>query len=530
MVKNSRTLKREGPDGVEQATEIFEPSDVVKSLLARHGVAMTPPDERLGTHSVRWEGKSFVLPSSPVPMGLRDSADVLYRKADEEEQEITISEIIDALPWDGAQAFELAVQDLFGWGIWQPQASFWGKIPPTMRTIRTGPGPQDTKQVFWGEVYVPQLDATLTTGIGTKDGRTVFHIRGSIAKKTRYQVETLLALARIYADERSIYKGKAFRMFVKPSGALDDDKEPEFIKVDHSLEKDLIFSDTVRSQIETNLFAPIKYPQACRKLGIPLKRGILLEGPYGVGKSMTAAVTASLATQHGYTFIMLDRVSGLKSVLDFAHRYAPVVVFAEDIDRIIAGEDRTFSIDDVLNTLDGVQGKSHEIITVLTTNHADKINRAMLRPGRLDAIVSVSPPDAAAAERLMRLYGRGLIKPETTLENDGKAIAGHIPAVIREVVERAKLAAIHRTGGVPEDLVDSDLVTAAETMKTHLDLMGGQKVEPPTPAEMIGNGFVALLNQGLPSDGERAIQRDTDKLKRDLVNIANGLGVKIDKE
>lgn len=511
--------------GVEEVTQAFEPSDEVRAILAQHGVSMTPPPERIGGHEVHWEGRAFSLPAIPNPLGLRESAEVLNRKADEEEQPISISEIIDALPWDGAQAFAQAVEDLFGWGIWQPQRMMWMKIPPTMRTIKTGPGPKDNKQVFWGELFIPQLEATLSTSVAGMDGRVVFKIEGTIAKKDRHRIESLISLARIYAHERSIYKGKAFRMFVKPNGSLDADREPEFIKLNHDLEKDLIFSDDVKAQIDTNLFAPIKYPQACRAQNIPLKRGILLEGRYGVGKSMTAAVTASLAVRHGWTFILLDRVSGLKSVLDFAHRYAPVVVFAEDIDRIISGEDRTFSIDDVLNTLDGVQGKSHEIITVLTTNHADKINRALLRPGRLDAIVSVAPPDAAAAEKLMRLYGRGMIKPETNLKASGAAIAGQIPAVIREVVERAKLAAIVRTGGTPEELVDNDLVVAANTMKNHLDLMDGEKEHVPTPAEKIGQGFIELLTGRDAYDGTPA-HEDVGRVKKALQQI--GAAVRLD--
>ena len=316
MATKDKARRGDDKTGMEQVTEAYEPADHVKEILGRHGVSMVPPPERTGAHEVSWGGRAFQLPAEPEPLGLRESAQVLNRKADEEEQEISISEVVDALPWDGAQAFALAVEDLFGWGIWQPQKMMWMKIPPTMRTIKTGPGSKDTKQVFWGELYIPQIDATLSTGVTMKDNRQVFQIQGSIAKKDRYRVESLIALARIYANERSIYKGKAFRMFVKPNGALDGDREPEFIKLNHDLEKDLIFAADVQAQIDTNLFAPIKYAQACRAQGIPLKRGILLEGPYGVGKSMTAAVTASMAVQNGYTFILLDRVSGLKSVLD----------------------------------------------------------------------------------------------------------------------------------------------------------------------------------------------------------------------
>lgn len=523
MVKTNELTRgrgrQEDKGGVELATEAYEPEEHVRALLAANGVSMVPPSERVGSHEVHWEGKNFVLPASPEPLGLRESAEVLQKKADEEEQPLSISEIIDALPWDGAQAFALAVKDLFGWGIWQPQKMMWMKIPPTLRTIRTGPNPNDTMQVIWGEMFIPQLEAKVSTAVAVHEGRYVFQIRGEIQKKNRHRIDTLVALARIYATERSIYKGKAIRLFVNERGQINNDKEPEFIKVDRSITEDLVFSDDVRAQLNTNLFAPIMYPQACRKLGIPLKRGILLAGPYGVGKSMTAAATAAMCTEFGWTFIMLDRVAGLKQVLDFAHRYAPVVVFAEDIDRIISGDDRTVSIDDVLNTLDGVQGKAHEIITVLTTNHPDRINHAMLRPGRLDAIVSVKAPDAVAAEKLMRQYGRGLIDPDTTLAKAGESLAGHIPAVIREAVERAKLTAVYRTEGRPTSITDEDLVVAADTMKNHLDLMAGPGAPQKNAAERLGDALGEIL-------GDRLANYDqVDSLD----DTANGIDDKVTK-
>lgn len=523
--------KRKGEEvkDLAEITETFEPEDEIKALLQEAGVPLVPPEERTGTHAVKWSGRNFQLPAEPEPLGLRESAEILEKKADEEEQTITVSEVIDALPWDGAQAFMKAVEALFGWGILQPERFLWMKIPPVMRSIKTGPGNRDTMQVFWGQVFIPQIGAVLKTEATRHQGRTVFGISGEIEKRKRYQIEKLVALARIFANQRSIYKGKAIRMFATEKGRLDFDREPEFIKVDPNLMNELVFAKKVQDQLNTNLFAPIMYPLACRELGIPLKRGILLEGKYGVGKSMTAAVTATLAIQHGWTFIMISQVSALKDVLDFAHRYAPVVVFAEDVDRSMSGDQRTVNIDDVLNTLDGVQGKAHEIITVLTTNHADKINRALLRPGRLDAVITIEPPDAEAAEKLMRLYGRGLIDSEEPLPRAGTLVAGQIPAVIREVVERAKLAAVYRAEGVPTSIVDADLVTSAETMADHLGLMLNNATPEPSAAEQLGLSLVEVL-RGETIGLDKEIVSDVDYLKKCMPVLASRLGVNLPSE
>ena len=76
---------------------------------------------------------------------------------------------------------------------------------------------------------------------------------------------------------------------------------------------------------------------------------------------------------------------------------------------------------------------------MLTTNHLENINPAMLRPGRLDSIINVLPPDAEAVSRLFHLYGGSTIAADEDLSKAADLLSGTIPAVIAEVVKRAKL-------------------------------------------------------------------------------------------
>jgi transitional endoplasmic reticulum ATPase len=137
-------------------------------------------------------------------------------------------------------------------------------------------------------------------------------------------------------------------------------------------------------------------------------------------------------------------------------------------------------VDGILNTLDGVGTKESEIITILTTNHVDNINKAMLRPGRLDAVLTVTPPDGPTAVKLARQYARGLLDDSNALELAGQEMAGMIPAVIREVVERSKLWAIGRAGGDLSKLAltADDLVGAAQGMQDHLTLLAEEQKVP----------------------------------------------------
>jgi transitional endoplasmic reticulum ATPase len=192
------------------------------------------------------------------------------------------------------------------------------------------------------------------------------------------------------------------------------------------------------------------------------------------------------------------------------------------LDRDTSG-DRDAALDAILNVVDGIGSKGKEIMVVVTSNSVESINRAMLRPGRLDAIITIRPPDAEAAERLMRLYGRGLIATDESLTEAGIALAGQIPAVIREAVERAKLYAISRHQSM--ELHDEDLVRAANGMKHHLDLLRGKLPDTETPEHKLGAAMMAVLQKGIGQSNGSAIYDVADATKRHIEAVMDHIGV-----
>lgn len=437
-------------------------------------------------------GTRIILPSDPVEMPAEKAVECLKQLIRDENSEVSIHETIEAYPWDGALAFMLAIRETFGWANMKSERTFFGVKHPTFISVRTGPGEHDVTQCIWGQFTLPGISGYLETGIDIVDNRRVFCVNGTVYKKYQPAIAKLAKLAREIVKRSSIYRHRAFKLPVDDKGGIDYDEQPRFIDTAAIDPSQLILSKEVEKQIETSLFAPIMHSATCRRHRVPLSRGILLEGKYGVGKTLTASMTAKKCVDNNWTFISIESVTALADALKFARMYAPAVVFAEDIDRVLKG-DRTVSMDHILNIIDGVDGKNDEIITILTTNHVENINAAMLRPGRLDAVISVTPPDAEASERLMRLYGRGLIKDEEKLSGAGKAVAGQIPAVIREVVERAKLAAIYRSSSGEFFLTDEDIVTAAEGMKMHLKLIQGKGETVLTPEQRIGQGIAETM-------------------------------------
>ena len=276
----------------------------------------------------------------------------------------------------------------------------------------------------------------------------------------------------------------------------------KFLDVSKVDEDGLIFDKVTKNLLNVSLFAFIRNPDACRKNGIPLKRGILLEGKYGTGKTMTAYVTAKLALKNGFTFIMVEDARDLEHIIKMARRYEPCVIFCEDIDRVLS-KDRTISMDALLNTIDGFNSKGSEIMLVMTTNHVEDIHKAMMRPGRLDSVMELLPPDEEAAKRLIGYYAGTRLAKDADLTEVGKLLNGRTPAVIREVVERAKIGTIDRTGSpVIEGSVNGeDLVVAAQSMDRHMQLMDEKKVEP-LPIEkfatVLGSMIGDAVRAGLP--------------------------------
>lgn len=409
-----------------------------------------------------------------VPKGMSKTEAIKWLEKMEADDQTTIQPSVQlpCHPNDGLWALHQSLAAKYGWVDAVPTESFFGRQPPSFTTLEVAPG--KFEQVLTGQFKLPGISGIFAVGGAMTPQGPVFTLYAEIKKKHQAIFDEIAEATREYLRTNSIYRGKPFYLATKDNGQINLSGSMKFMDVGGVKAEDLIFPLAVQEQIETNLFTPIEFTEKCSKYQIPLKRGVLLEGPYGVGKTLTAAVTAQKCMANGWTFIYLDKVAGLKSAISLAKLYEPAVIFAEDIDRVTDGE-RDADLDNILNTIDGVDSKDRRLMVVLTTNFVEKIDKAMLRPGRLDSVISLQAPDQEAVQRLIRLYGRDLIPETERLEGVGEILQGEIPAVIREVVERAKLYAVPRTNGHGM-LVDAmALEAAAKGMKRHLALLKGQR-------------------------------------------------------
>jgi transitional endoplasmic reticulum ATPase len=403
------------------------------------------PKEKIDSPLIeRRDGKIIIVADK-----LQAADEVLHKQMKYEEEVVVSSmKIGEALPWDGAIALQVVLERRWGAAL----MAAGGGEP----MVEVGVGEQ--RAVQWGRYYIPGADKMggeanfMQCDVERlSDGRIVFKLVAKIQRKWDEEFREIVKLCQEYVRDHSIYRGKAIRVKL-----LDGQRQKlsmpdiKFMDVSQASLEDIIFNRDVEAVFEDNVITPLRHRAQCEKLGAPRRRGVLLWGKPGVGKTMAAAAIAKVATEEAKMTYILGEASEFEHLMALALQLQGeegVVLFAEDIDRIVAGAKRTAEIDRILNIVDGVNTKGARVFIVLTTNDLSAIRDEMLREGRLDVTLHLPAPDAEAVERLLRRYGRQQIAPEADLSEAGRVLAGTVPATVREVIERAKFSFIRRTGG-----------------------------------------------------------------------------------
>jgi transitional endoplasmic reticulum ATPase len=435
-----------------------EVRDALLATLAKLG-GMTVSDDAL-----IYEGTRFVLPANMA--GDIDAA-VNYLKDYKEQQTQTFEFGRKFLyrPFDGAAAFQRGMTKLFGTvGIGKSTFDMFGREnKPKYITINTSH--DETEQVPWGRVTLSPLEAAFDL-YGTNDNTygNVFYLNVTAPRKHRAHIEAFFRVVEDELKAGSLYRGKAF----------DGGDEPMFIDTDKLDPRRVVYSDDVLLQLDVNLWTVLRHTDTMRQHGLPLKRGVLIAGPYGTGKTLAGELTAREAVQNGWTFILARPTDNLENVLQTAQLYSPACVWFEDLDVVAQGHsDRQIS--SLLDSLDGIRAKGSEVVAAFTTNHEDKIQKGVLRPGRIDAVIRINGLDAAGYERLIRVTLPAELQGDIDFGKVAEAFDGFLPAFAKEAIDRATRYSISRTGGVPDVINTSDLVNAAQGLRPQLELMESAK-------------------------------------------------------
>lgn len=420
----------------------------IMELLAELG-GRQPQDD-----AVVFEGTKFVVPAS---MTYADAIQFLDRVRQAQEQPTGFNRKFNYRPFDGAHAFQAALKRVMGTtGIGVTIESFFGSQPPQTVSVKTGPNTE--VQVPWGLVEIPMLKGEANIGAShDPEIGPVFTLNITCPKKYAAQVEGLFKAIEEELKTNSIYKGQA----------IDGREQPEIKDTSTVDPSKLVYSEQTTRDLDAQLWRLIEDQDWARKNGIPLKRAVLLEGPYGTGKTEAANITAKKCVENGWTFIQVRaNKDDLGLAMQTAKLYQPSVVFFEDVD-VVADADKTNGvISRLLDIFDGMDAKHNDVMVVLTTNHVEKIHKGMVRPGRLDGIIHIGALDMAGVEKLAKIkLGEERVQG-INWEAVYHSMEGYMPAFVNEALKRAVLYSDDH-----QHFTTKDLVGAAEGLRAQFELM-----------------------------------------------------------
>lgn len=436
------------------------------AALAQLGGSTTTEDDIVFT------GRKIILPET-LQGDLKKAISFLERKRAEDEMEFNFSHVFKYRPMDGAVATGNVIKNLFGMTLGKVIKTFFGDQPPQLIDVEVGVG--ETVQAPWGAMEVPGLDGLtlyLDDAVDEELG-VVFQLWGEGPRKYRFAVEGLFKAIEHELATNSIYRGKA----------ISGQQTPHFLDLSTIDPDSVIYSEQVLADLNANVWTPIEKAEELADLGEPGKRAVVFEGPYGTGKTLSAYLTAQRAVEHGWTFLMArPGRDNLSEVLQTARMYQPAVVFTEDIDTIASADTSSpIHISRILDMFDGLDTKGLRLMLVLTTNNIDTLHGGLLRPGRLDAVISIGALDQAGVEKLARYVLGTKLANDIDWEKVFVANEGYEPAFVREGLGR--VVRYHVAAGTGDQVTTEDLVQAAQGLRKQHDMMlaaKAPKAGPPT--------------------------------------------------
>lgn len=239
----------------------------------------------------------------------------------------------------------------------------------------------------------------------------------------------------------------------------------------------LILDDALLAAIERQVVGVARHREALLAGGQHLKRGVLLYGPPGVGKTHTVRYLASTLPQTTVLTISGEALALIGVACSAARSLQPALVVIEDVDLI--AEDRGMHpgqhplLFELLNEMDGLDGDA-DVCFLLTTNRADLLETALsARPGRVDQAIEIRLPDLDARRRLFELYVGSLDIQVTPEQLDAALLRadGVTASFLKEFARRAALFALERTGGEQDSVIR---VTADDLQAALEDLLAAR--------------------------------------------------------
>lgn len=437
-----------------------QPAVINRPVMIDPGVAqilkalnVTLPDnvKEIETETVFSDSaKQIVVPRT---MNKLQASEELKKQYQNEEQVVDQHLELAGFNWrDGLVAIKRVSEEIFGWINGKPT---WSGNP-TEITVQVDivNGKPISERAFVGKFVIGAWD-NAACFVGADTGVAAITIQAK--KKFADEIMQFFDAIRNRLTTASIYRGRNIVVTKDGKGRL------EYEIIENKSNALIVLNDATRAVLNHLVYGSIDEPG---------KRVFLFTGNYGNGKTEEAMSVGRYAVEtHGQSFFYIKDASLFEKMLAQAVKYQPCVIFMEDVDEITSGEERDSRMNSILNTLDGVQTKGLDLTVLFTTNHPDRINSALRRPGRIDLMVQFDNPNEKARMEIVRGYFKKLPGAEHL---DYSALAGFIPdaqgAVIAEICKRAVKITERDGGEITVDIV----LAAVESMRYQMDMMKGK--------------------------------------------------------
>ncbi|WP_405115895.1 AAA family ATPase [Micromonospora sp. NBC_01405] len=216
----------------------------------------------------------------------------------------------------------------------------------------------------------------------------------------------------------------------------------------------------VKETLTESVLWPLTYPDTFARLGVQPPRGVLLYGPPGCGKTYLVTALAGSGRANVLSVKGAELLSkwvgeserAVRELFRRAREAAPTLVFLDEVDALapVRGQasdggttDRVVAA--LLTELDGVESLRN-VVVVGATNRPDLVDPALLRPGRLERLVYVPPPDGAGRAEILRAAARNVpLADDVDLAALADGLDGFSAADCAALVREAALAAMRES-------------------------------------------------------------------------------------
>jgi hypothetical protein len=279
------------------------------------------------------------------------------------------------------------------------------------------------------------------SGMGMRQTEMNLQVIGTSLRRA----ETVLREIRTLANERSVFRGQVISFGPDLLGPGVGSTPLTFLPRTTVTREQLVLPAELLTAIERQVIGIAAHSQRLLASGQHLKRGVLLYGAPGTGKTHTVRYLLGLLPEVTVIAISGRALGRIREACSVARALQPAIVVVEDVDLI--AEERTARpgehplLFQLLNEMEGLNSGDN-ITFLLTTNRADLLEPALAaRPGRVDLAAELPLPDADARRALLRLYQGSLVLDGVDLDEVVERTEGATAPFLRELLRKAALLA-----------------------------------------------------------------------------------------